>query len=98
MTSYELDMPTPEGLSGAPLVIVGTKKVIGVIYGTHDVGLIEHFRRTDPETGEREAEIQRVVSFGLAHYTDTLRNASATVTEGKSLAEFLEVIANRPQR
>ena len=88
--SYELDMPTPAGLSGAPLIIVGTKKVIGVVYGSHDVATIEQLSRIDPQTGKREPEIQRIISFGLAHYTDTLRNASAIVTNGKSVAEYLE--------
>jgi len=89
--SFELDMPTPEGLSGSPVVALGTKKVIGVVYGEHDVERIDQLEKVDPATGNREPLIQRVVSFGLAHYTETLRNLKGTATGGRTLAELCAV-------
>lgn len=87
--SYELDMPTPKGLSGAPLVRNRSREVVRVIYGTNDAGSIEHFARIDPQTGEREPEIQRIVSFGLAHHTHTIRNLRGPATEGLPLGEYV---------
>jgi hypothetical protein len=87
--SYELDMPTPGGLSGAPLVRVGSNKVYGVVYGTNDVHLTQQTARIDEVTGEAIPEVHRIVSFGLAHYTDSLRNLRGTATDGLPLAEFL---------
>lgn len=87
--SYELDMPTPEGLSGAPLIRVNTPEVIGVIYGTHDVATVEQFTSIDPETGEKEPEVQRLESFGLAHHIKTLRLLRGAATQGLPLEEYL---------
>ena len=87
--SYELDMPTPEGLSGAPLVRVGTKQVYGVVYGTNEVALIDQTAFVDPESGRREPEIQRLVTFGLAHYTQSLRALCGAATKGLPLHDFL---------
>lgn len=86
--AYELDMPTPEGLSGAPLIKMGTSEVVGVVYGTNEVGLIKHFERIDEE-GRREPEIQRVVTFGLAHYTASLHSLRGPATDGLPLAEYI---------
>jgi len=87
--SYELDMPVPDGLSGAPLIRSGSKEVIGVIYGNNDVDTIDKFSSVDPETGKREPEIVKIVSFGLAHYTDTLLNVKCKATKNQTLKEFL---------
>ena len=89
--AYELDMPAPEGLSGAPLIRVGSQEVVGVVFGSNDVGTIDEFERIDPQTREREPEIRRVVSFGLAHYTDALRKARGPATGGLPLSEFLSM-------
>jgi hypothetical protein len=70
--SWELSFAAPEGLSGAPLMLEGTLDVIGVIYGNNDAAAIEQFASIDPVTGKREPEIQRIVSFGLAHYLTSL--------------------------
>jgi len=95
--SYELDMPAPEGLSGAPVVRVPTlaipgsrPQVVGVVYGRIETGVIEEFVSIDPDTGERRPEVQRVVSFAAAHYTSTLLEASGPATFGHSLAEYIE--------
>ena len=65
--SYELDMAVPEGLSGAPVLRRG-QGIVGVAYGSVDVRRIEEVSRVDPDTGEKTPELQRVVSFGLAHH------------------------------
>jgi hypothetical protein len=90
VVSYELDMPTPVGLSGAPLVDRRTRTVIGVVYGTNDVALIEELSTVDPESGSRLPEIQRKVSFGLAHFTDSLRALTNDLTENMPLADFIQ--------
>ena len=69
---YELDMPAPEGLSGAPLVLLRTRRVVGVVFGTHDVGVMEERSYVDEATGQRTPEVQRIVSFSLAHHLDVL--------------------------
>jgi hypothetical protein len=82
--AYELDMPTPSGMSGAPLVLRGGIEVAGVIFGTHDVELV------DAESGPgKRYQTTRVVSLGLAHTARTLRGASARATKGIPLADFL---------
>jgi hypothetical protein len=86
--AYELDMPTPAGLSGAPLLIRNTRQIIGVVYGTNDVGQIEHYSQVD-EAGNRVPELQRIVSFGLAHHTANLLTLAGPATNGKPLGEYL---------
>ncbi len=44
--AYELDMPAPGGLSGSPLFKVGSREVIGVVFGHNDVALIIKIGRT----------------------------------------------------
>jgi hypothetical protein len=95
--SYELDMPAPGGLSGAPVVRVQTlanrasrPQVVGVVYGRIETGVIEEFVSIDPDTGERRPEVQRVVSFAAAHYTSTLLEASGPATFDSRLADYIE--------
>jgi hypothetical protein len=45
--SYELDMPALQGMSGAPVIRVGTREVVGVLYGRNDVEVIEEFGSRD---------------------------------------------------
>lgn len=87
--AYELDMPTPEGLSGSPLFKSGSRGVLGVIFGQNEVALITSFAKVDPETNEREPEIQKVYHFGLAHNTETLRNLKTDATRNLPLHEYL---------
>ena len=82
--AYELDMPAPGGMSGAPLVIARTRRVVGVIFGTYDVAQIEELASVDATTGDRTPEIHRIVSFALAHHTSTL-NAAIDPRSGESL-------------
>lgn len=88
--AYELDMPTPEGLSGSPLFLSGTREVLGVVFGHNDVALIEAFARVDPITKEREPEIQKMYHFGLAHTTETLRALRTRSTRDLPLSEYLK--------
>ena len=87
--TYELDMPAPAGISGAPLLTLGSTEVVGVVYGSSDVATVEELARVDAETGARTPEIQRIVSFGLAHHTETLWELSSLATGGRSLSEIL---------
>ena len=87
--SYEMDMPAPAGLSGAPLVRVGSDEVVGVIYGTLDVARSEEAATVDPETGVRTPEVQRIVSFALAYHTLALAAVRGAATGGRSLSELM---------
>ncbi len=90
--AYEIDMPTPEGLSGAPLIVVGSREIAGVIYGSNEVASIKHYGRIQAD-GSFEAEVQRVVTFGLAHFTATLRSLSGPATQGRVLADYLQSLS-----
>lgn len=83
--SYELDMPTPAGLSGAPLIDKQTGLITGVIYGGRDTYAITELATVDPRSGEQRPEVQRIVNFGLAHYLPTLRNCIGMATGGRPL-------------
>jgi V8-like Glu-specific endopeptidase len=87
--SYELDMPTPEGLSGSPVLLADSNDIIGVVYGENDVRTIEQYGRIDPKTGEAVPEINRVVSFGLAHHINALRAVEGMATGGEPLETVL---------
>jgi hypothetical protein len=89
LPSYELSFPAPEGLSGSPVVRVGTKEVIGVVYHNNDVATISQFERVDPASGRREPEIQSIVSFGLAEHTDLLKNVRGKASQGRPLCDCL---------
>ena len=71
------------------MIVVASRVVAGVVFGTHDVAQIEELARRDPETGETEPEVVRIVSFGLAHYTESLWNLRGAVTAGKTLREVV---------
>ncbi len=88
--AYELDMPTPEGLSGSPLFKAGSREVLGVVFGYNDVALIEYLGQFDHETGKREPDIQKIYHFGLAHNTETLRNLTTDATRSLPLHKYLE--------
>jgi hypothetical protein len=91
--SYELDIPAPRGLSGAPLIgsgSTGGMEVVGVVYGTKDTGTVEEFSRVDEASGERVPELQRITTFAVAHTFDSLYNLSGRATEGMPLGEYLQ--------
>jgi hypothetical protein len=97
--AYELDMSTPEGLSGAPLMKMGSREVIGVVFGSNEVTRITAFARVDPDTGEREPEVHKVMYFGLAHFTEALKKLTTGATRGLPLSEYLkEDFSNRRER
>jgi hypothetical protein len=87
--SWEIDMPAPEGLSGAPLIMGGTSYVIGVVYGVNEVARIAEYAVDDPATGERRPEVLRIERFALATYTDDFRKLAGTATGGQPLSELM---------
>lgn len=88
-TSYELDMAAPSGLSGAPIVRRPGRDVFGVVYAETEAATIEAFTSVDPETGDRRPEVQRVISFAVAHDTGSLTQLACGATGGVPLAEYL---------
>lgn len=87
--AYEVDIPAPAGLSGAPLIKRGSREVLGVVYGTHDVSRTEEVASIDPETGAKHPEVQRIVSFCVAHLTSSVLGLSHPKWEGKQLRDFI---------
>lgn len=73
--SYELDMPSPEGLSGAPLVKYSSLEVVGVVYGATSSGNM--------------GQLERLTTFAVAHMGSTLRTLRGIATQGHTLAEYL---------
>jgi Trypsin-like peptidase domain len=65
---YEIDMPAPEGLSGAPLLRGPGRAVAGVLYARRQVG---------------------VISFALAHHTESLHELRGIATNRLRLADYV---------
>jgi hypothetical protein len=81
--SYEIDMPAPRGLSGAPLLVTDPEhrgEVIGVIYGAHTPFGIQS------EPGE--IPLPPPV-FALAHYFDTFMALRGPATSDRPLSELV---------
>jgi trypsin-like peptidase len=81
--SYEIDLPCPRGLSGAPLIVITPEHrgaVIGVIYGAHP-----------PFGSQSEAgEISLPPTvFALAHYFDTFMALRGPATSGRPLSALV---------
>lgn len=89
--SYELDMPAPGGLSGAPLLVQGNGAItcVGVVYGSADTYTLAEESHIDPATGTASLEVRRHVSFALAHRLDSLRELAGEATDGRSLGELI---------
>jgi len=89
---YEVDMPTPRGLSGAPLIRRSTSpewEVFGVMFGTRSSYTIDEVARVDPATGVMEPEVRNLVQFGMAHHVENLSNLRTPTLNGLSLADYL---------
>ena len=81
--SYEIDMPCPRGLSGAPLIVTTPEyrgHVIGVIYGAHPPF------GTESEAGEIKLA---TTVFALAHYFDTFMALRGPATSDRPLSELV---------
>ena len=87
--AYELGAPAPQGHSGCALLNARSLHVVGIIFASHDVETIEEFLSVDPTTGQREPEVRRIVSFGLAYDFDELSRLKTDETGGHSLVDFL---------
>jgi hypothetical protein len=89
--SLEIDMPAPAGLSGAPVIVRGRRPMLlgGVVYGANAVAQIEELAQSDPATGFRTPEVQRIVTFAAAHMPDSLRDLRGAATGGRRLADLL---------
>lgn len=71
---YELDMPAPPGLSGSPVLLPGSRVVVGVVVTERGYGI----------PGE-----DRTLYFAFAHHLQVLHAASGTATGRLPLGEFL---------
>ncbi|MEA3254109.1 MAG: serine protease, partial [Chloroflexota bacterium] len=88
---YELDLPTTYGLCGAPIIKSRTREVAGVIFGSLELPQIILSPEPGSSVKNKQIGTGQAISFGLAHYTDSLWSLRGTVTQGKPLREFLEL-------
>ncbi len=79
---YELDMPAPEGMSGAPLVRQGTNELLGVVFGELEASPVSLGSGGQAQTSGR-------VSFAIAHHTQSIADLCGPATEGAPLSECL---------
>jgi hypothetical protein len=95
--TYEIDMPAPAGISGAPVIKRGTSEVIGVVYGTEDTGIAEEGTGIEGETGERVPRVRRWTTFTLAHELSSLQSLRGTYfTEYMTLSDYVRTTGPQP--
>lgn len=87
--TLELDMPAPEGLSGAGLFLRGSRNLVGLVYGTSRSYTIEDSATINPSTGETTPESRRIVEFGAAHCVASLWDLCGDATNNRPLREIL---------
>jgi hypothetical protein len=89
--SYELDMPMPLGMSGAPILANPGSPMgpvlLGVAYGSHDSYTIAE-ETVIEEPGYRQ-EARRYVSFGWAHHLDSVMALRGEATNDRPLSDLL---------
>lgn len=82
--SWEVDMPGPEGISGAPLFHIGRDaEVIGMVYGRHVV-----HGEPDPELDPRLVDHV----FTLAFHTGVLNDLTSGVLGERTLRQHLDAL------
>lgn len=86
--SIELSIPTPRGLSGAPIIPASKHTIAGIIYGEHTMYMIDEAERRDPETGEVTPEARIKVQFGLGHTPHSLLSLRGPASSGRSVGEL----------
>ncbi len=84
--SYELDMPAPAGMSGAPLFTL--KSLVGMVYGELESYTINDWFSVD-ERGIVQPESRKVITFALAHRVEALRGVRGAATRDRALAELM---------
>jgi Trypsin-like peptidase domain len=87
--SYEIDMPAPAGLSGAPLFASGSTTLLGVVYGEVESYTLCDWDRIDG-SGKMAPESRKVVTFAVSHTIESLRNIRGPATGGRPLYELME--------
>jgi len=81
--AWEIDMPCPGGLSGAPVFLRGqfpAPIVVGVVYGINTV---------PAESPERGSLLPPNLVFAAAHYLDVVQNLRGDVLASQTLYEYL---------
>ncbi len=81
--SYELNMPMPNGIYGAPVIRPATNEVIGVIFGILDIPRAGHPKGIENVIRSRGAREKQMLTLGLAHHTANLQEFQGTITNGE---------------
>lgn len=72
-SSFELNFPALEGISGAPLIEMHTNKVIGIIYSNYESITIKDSYEIERPEGKITKETCRIVNMGLSYHVSTIK-------------------------
>ena len=78
--TYELNMPIPNGIYGAPVIKPATNEVVGVIFGVLDIPKAGRSQGTDNGIRSSAAREKQMMTLGLALHTDNLQNLQGMTT------------------
>ena len=81
--TYELDMPIPNGIYGAPVIKQATNEVVGVVFGVLDIPKAENPQGTGKGIRSGAARDKKMMTLGLAHHTDNLHTLRGIPTSSK---------------
>ena len=81
--TYELNMPIPDGIYGAPVIKQATNEVVGVVFGVLDIPEAESPQGTDKGIRSSAAREKKMMTLGLAHHTDNLKTLRGISTSSE---------------
>jgi len=84
--SYELNMPMPNGIYGAPVIKPASNEVVGVIFGVLDMPKAGRLQSVNNETGSSKDREKQMMTFGLAHHTDNLQFLQVKLARDEQVA------------
>ncbi len=95
--TYELNMPMPNGIYGAPVIKPATNEVVGVIFGVLDIPKAGCPRGNYSGIRSSAAREDQMMTLGLAHHTDNLKNLQGMPTSGEQVikAPYFDVDADK---
>ncbi len=81
--TYELNMPIPNGIFGAPVIKQATNEVVGVVFGVLDIPKAESPQGTGNGIRSGAAREKKMITLGLAHHTDNLQTLRGIPTSSE---------------
>ena len=83
--TYELNMPMPSGIYGAPVIRPATNEVVGVIFAVLDILEAGRPEGIDDVISSNATREKQMMTLGIAHHTDNLRNLQGIPTSGEQV-------------